>query len=180
MRVLSSTRFLFEQMIYWANWLGSMWIFVMMLIVCFDIGMRFIGAPVSGPKEIIEASIVIILYMQLTHTLKSGRVTRSDAFYAAILKRRPGVGHLMGAAFALAGAGLMGAIMWEGWPKWIQSYEGGFFLGAPGVFTFPEWPVRLILFVGCGLMAIQFLLMMADQLSAAFGKRAAETGSERP
>lgn len=176
MLLLSFARRLFDGTIYWANWLGSMWIFVMMLIVCFDIAMRFAGAPVSGPKEIIEASIVIILYMQLTHTLKSGRVTRSDAFFSAILRKRPALGHIMGALFCLAGTGLMAGIMWEGWPKWIQSYEGDFFLGAAGVFTFPEWPIRLILFLGCGFAGVQFFLMALNHLSAAFGARPAVAG----
>jgi TRAP-type C4-dicarboxylate transport system permease small subunit len=86
----------------------------------------------------------------------------------------------MGACFCVAGTGLMAAIMWEGWPKWVQSYEGGFFIGATGIFTFPEWPVRLVLFVGCGLMGIQFLLIAVDHVFAAIGRRAAAfRGSDR-
>jgi TRAP-type mannitol/chloroaromatic compound transport system permease small subunit len=180
MHILLRARLAFDRLIYWANWLGSMWIFCMMLIVVFDVAMRFAYSPVSGPKEIIEASIIIILYLQIAHTLKSGRITRSDAFYMRIVRSRPTVGHLLGAFFCLAGAGLMAAIMWEGWFKWIQSFEGGFYIGAVGVFAFPEWPVRLTLFVGCGLMGIQFLLMASDAIAAALGYPSGERDGEEP
>lgn len=170
-KTLDLARRIFDGIVLIANAAASGWIFVLMLLITTDITLRFVfGAPISGVTEIVEISIVIVTYLQLTHTLKVGRVTRSDALYSRILRRFPAVGNTMGIIFAMAGAGLMFAIIWGGWPKWLQAYHGGHFVGNTGVFTFPEWPQRFVLVVGCGLMGIQFLLLALDNFRGLFGK----------
>lgn len=171
LKFLNSLRILFDWIVVIANGAASGWIFVMMALITSDIILRFVfNAPISGVTEIVEISIVIIVYLQLTHTLKVGRMTRSDALYSIIMRRFPPVGNIMGIVFSAAGIGLMLAIIKGGWPKWIQAYEGGHFIGNVGVFTFPEWPQRLILVIGCGMLAIQFALMALDNIRALFGK----------
>ena len=169
--LLNFLRRIFDWIVVTANAAASGWIFVLMALVTSDIVLRFVFAsPISGVTEIVEISIVIILYLQLTHTLKVGRMTRSDALYSTILRRYPAVGNIMGFFFSAAGVGLMIAIIKGGWPKWIQAYHGNFFVGNVGVFTFPEWPQRLILVIGCALLAIQFALLALDNIRALFGK----------
>ncbi len=171
LKFLDQLRRIFDWIVVIANAAASGWIFVMMALITTDIFLRFIfNAPISGVTEIIEISIVIIVYLQLTHTLKVGRMTRSDALYSTILRRYPPVGNIMGIVFSAAGIGLMIAIIKGGWPKWIQAYHGDLFVGNTGVFTFPEWPQRLILVVGCAMLAIQFALMALDNFRALFGK----------
>jgi len=156
--------------------LASVWIFVIMILVTLDIILRFaFGGPLSGVTEIVEISIVIILFMQATHALKVGRITRSDAFFTSILQKFPKVGNAMGALFNFAGFALMMVIVVQGWPKWLQALERGYFVGNTGVFTFPEWPQRLMIVVGCAAMAVQFLLMSIDHLRAIAGKEPLET-----
>ncbi len=168
---LDFLRRIFDWIVVVANAAASVWIFVLMALVTTDIVLRFVfGAPISGVTEIVEISIVIILYLQLTHTLKVGRMTRSDALYSSILRRYPAVGNIMGILFSAAGVGLMIAIIKGGWPKWIQAYEGNFFVGNTGVFTFPEWPQRFILVIGCAMLAIQFALLALDNIRGLFGK----------
>jgi len=170
--LLNFLRYIFDWIVVTANAAGSGWIFVLMALVTSDIVLRFVfDSPISGVTEIVEISIVIILYLQLTHTLKVGRMTRSDALYSAILRRFPAVGNIMGFFFSAAGVGLMIAIIKGGWPKWLQAYHGNFFVGNVGVFTFPEWPQRLILVIGCTLLAIQFALLALDNIRALFGKQ---------
>ncbi len=167
---LDLLRRIFDWIVLISNALASGWIFVLMIIVTVDITMRFVfGAPISGVTEIVEISIVTILYLQLAHTLKVGRITRSDAFYGRILAKWPGFGNFLGILFHLAGVGLMLAIVIGGWPKWIQAYEGGHFVGNTGVFTFPEWPQRLVLVVGCAMLGLQFALMALDNVRGMFG-----------
>lgn len=171
LKFLDLLRRIFDWIVIIANAAASGWIFVLMALITTDIVLRFVfGAPISGVTEIVEISIVIIVYLQLTHTLKVGRMTRSDALYSTILRRYPAVGNIMGILFSAAGVGLMIAIIKGGWPKWIQAYEGGHFIGNTGVFTFPEWPQRLILVIGCGMLAIQFALLALDNIRALFGK----------
>ncbi len=171
LKYLDFLRRLFDWIVVIANAAASGWIFVMMALITTDIVMRFaFSSPISGVTEIIEISIVIIVYLQLTHTLKVGRMTRSDALYSTILRRYPPVGNIMGIVFSAAGIGLMIAIIVGGWPKWLQAYHGDFFVGNTGVFTFPEWPQRLVLVVGCGMLAIQFALLALDNFRGLFGK----------
>jgi TRAP-type mannitol/chloroaromatic compound transport system permease small subunit len=161
----------FDWIVLVSNAVASGWIFILMILISVDILLRFIfNAPLSGTTEIVEISIVTILYLQLAHTLKVGRVTRSDALYGRILRKWPPIGNILGILFHLAGVGLMVAIVLGGWPKWLQAYHGGHFVGNTGVFTFPEWPQRLVLVVGCAMLGIQFALMAVDNIRGLFGK----------
>lgn len=168
---LDVLRRIFDWIVLVSNAVASGWIFILMLLITLDITLRFVfNSPLSGVTEIVEISIVTILYLQLAHTLKVGRITRSDALYGSILRKWPSVGNIMGILFHLAGVGLMVAIVMGGWPKWLQAYHGGHFVGNTGVFTFPEWPQRLALVVGCTLLGIQFFLAVIDNIRGLFGK----------
>ena len=170
-RILDILRRAFGRIVLVSNAVASGWIFVLMLLVTLDIILRFVfNSPLSGVTEIVEISIVTILYLQLAHTLKVGRITRSDALYGRILIKWPPLGNIMGILFHLAGAGLMLAIVIGGWPKWLQAYHGGHFVGNTGVFTFPEWPQRLALVAGCTMLGIQFFLSVIDNLRGLFGR----------
>lgn len=167
----------FDWIVLVSNAVASGWIFILMILISVDIILRFVfNAPLSGTTEIVEISIVTILYLQLAHTLKVGRVTRSDALYGRILRKWPPIGNILGILFHLAGVGLMVAIILGGWPKWLQAYHGGHFVGNTGVFTFPEWPQRLVLVVGCGMLGIQFALMAVDNIRGLFGLPPLEHG----
>ena len=170
-RILDILRRAFGRIVLVSNAVASGWIFVLMLLVTLDIILRFVfNSPLSGVTEIVEISIVTILYLQLAHTLKVGRITRSDALYGRILIKWPPLGNIMGILFHLAGAGLMVAIVIGGWPKWLQAYHGGHFVGNTGVFTFPEWPQRLALVAGCTMLGVQFFLLVIDNLRGLFGR----------
>jgi len=155
-----------------ANCLASFWIFVMMFIIVADIFMRFVfNAPFDGTTEVIQASIIVVLYLQIAYTARSGRLTRSDAFYNWLTGRHPKLGNALGLFFHAAGAALMVTIMWPGWSRWLNAYQAGDYEGIPGVFTFPRWPAYFVLWLGCGLMAIQFALLFIDNVLAIAGKR---------
>lgn len=171
LRILDLLRYGFDRVVLVSNAVASGWIFVLMLLITTDIVLRFVfNSPLSGTTEIVEISIVTILYLQLAHTLKVGRITRSDALYGAILRKWPPIGNIMGILFHLAGVGLMVAIVYGGWPKWLQAYSGGHFIGNVGVFTFPEWPQRLVLVIGCTMLGIQFALAVVDNIRGMMGK----------
>ena len=86
-------------------------------------------------------------------------MTRSDAFFDRLVERRPAIGHALGVLFAIGGICLMAAIMAGAWPKWLTAWWEGYYVGVIDVFTFPEWPLLLIIFIGCGLTALQFALL---------------------
>jgi TRAP-type mannitol/chloroaromatic compound transport system permease small subunit len=148
-----------------SNNIGSLWIFAMTLAVVADVTGRYLfNAPINGTAEMVTISVVAVLYLQLPYTLRAGVMTRSDAFYTRLITRYPPAGNAVGLVYHVAGASVGAAIMTGAWPKWLAAWESGYYVGVPDVFTFPEWPLLLIIFIGCGLTALQFVLLAARNL----------------
>jgi TRAP-type mannitol/chloroaromatic compound transport system permease small subunit len=131
------------------------------------LGRTFFAAPVIGVHEIVELSIVAIVFLQLGDVVRVGRLTRSDGFLGALTRRWPAVGLRLEALFDLCGALLMGLILWGAVPKLAESYVRGEFAGTAGLFAVPEWPVRLIIVVGAALTGLKFLDLAVRRLRAA-------------
>ncbi len=175
MRVTSSFDRLLGAIIFVSNCLASAWIFVMTLAIVADVTLRFLfNAPINGVTELVTMSVVVVLYLQLAHTLRSGYMTRSDAVLARLIAGRPRIGHGLNILFCCAGAALMGAIMMGAWPKWLKALHSDFYVGVVGVFTFPEWPRLLIVFIGCGLTGLQFLIIAATNAHGMWRPKASE------
>lgn len=149
------------------NALASLWIVVLMLLISADVGGRTVfNRPIIGVNEIVEFSIVAMLFLQVAHALSSGILTRSDAVFGALLKRARRVGLGFSAAFNLCGAILTGIIAWAGVAKTAEAYTGGFFIGIPGFFALPQAPLRAIIVFGTALMALRFILLVLRDLSS--------------
>jgi TRAP-type mannitol/chloroaromatic compound transport system permease small subunit len=173
MRALNAVDRAIGALVVASNNLGSLLIFAMTFGVVADVTGRYLfNSPINGTAEMVTMAVVAILYLQLSYTLRSGRMTRSDAFYTGLLARRPTLGHALGLVFELAGAALAAAIVTGAWPKFTTAWREDFYVGVVGVFTFPEWPLVLIMFLGCGLMGLQFLLLAATSLLNLCGVRA--------
>lgn len=144
------------------NAIAAVWVFLMMLAVVVDVLGRFIlNTPIAGTTELVTLSVVAVLYLQLSYTLRSGAMTRSDALINRLIVRYPRAGYLLNILFYIAGLVLMGAIISVAWPKWLDAYDSAYYVGVVGVFTFPDWPRLLIVFIGCTLTGAQFLMLAA-------------------
>ncbi len=151
--------FLFERLLASLNSIGSAWIFVLTLLINTDaFGRKLFNAPINGVPEMIELSIVGIVFLQLGDATRHGRLTRSDGLFKAIQRRWPVIGRLQGAAFDLLGALFMGLILYGSVPLFIESFEKDFYVGVEGLFTAPVWPVKLIIVIGCIVTLLQFLV----------------------
>ncbi len=146
------------------NTLGTAWIFVMMMLIVIDVGMRaFFNSPVRGVPLIITMSIVAIVFLQLADALRAGRLTRSDILIGKLLNTRPVLGHWMQAVFHFAGVVLMVVLVRFSMPLLEKAWRLNSYDGTEGDFTFPEWPIKAVVVVGAGVCAIQFLrLFIAD------------------
>ena len=139
------------------NALGSAWIFVLMILINIDAGGRtWFAAPMDGVVEMIELTLIAIVFLQLGDATRAGRLTRSDGFFKIIQVRKPAVGRFLGALFDGLGLAFMVIILWGGIPILIESYVEDFYVGTEGIFTAPVWPVKLIIVFGAALMALQF------------------------
>lgn len=169
MRVLEGLDRILGSAVLSTNAIAAVWVFLMMLAVVVDILGRFIlNTPIAGTTELVTLSVVAVLYLQLAYTLRSGAMTRSDAVINRLIKRYPRAGYLLNVLFYVAGLVLMGAIISVAWPKWLDSYDSGYYVGVVGVFTFPDWPRLLIVFIGCTLTGAQFLMMAVQDIRRIF------------
>jgi len=155
-----------------SNTLGSLLIVAMTFAVVADVTGRYLfNAPINGTAEMVTMMVVVVLYMQIAYTLRTGRMTRSDAFYTRLVARRPAIGNTLGFVFHVAGVCLAVAIMIGAWPKWLAAWRSDYYIGVIDVFTFPEWPVLFIIFFGCGLTGLQFVLLAVGNVLSICGVR---------
>ena len=160
-----SRRSLFARLVRGCNWLASAWILVLMVLIVADIAGRFLfNRPIVGVNEILEISIVAMLYLQVTQALREGRHTRSDAFALQLQQRNPRAALLLEAIFHAAGLVLMLVVLAAVWPRVLEAYRANLTIGNRGVFVVPEWPLRAAILFGCALMAIQFALLVMQFL----------------
>lgn len=139
------------------NGVGSVWIFALMVLINSDAFSRTLFTrPIYGVNEMIELSIVGIVFLQLGDALRTGRLTRSDGLFNIVLRRRPTLGRALGAAFDLLGATFMGLILYGSFPLLTEAWENDFYVGNEGVFTAPTWPIKAIVVAGCLVTALQF------------------------
>jgi TRAP-type mannitol/chloroaromatic compound transport system permease small subunit len=179
MRALTTLDRALGALVVASNNLGSLLILAMTIGVVADVTGRYLfNSPINGTAEMVTMAVVAVLYLQLSYTLRSGRMTRSDAFYSSLVSRHPLVGHALGVLFNIAGACLAAAIMAGAWDKLVTAWHENFYVGVVGVFTFPEWPLYLIIFVGCGLTGLQFVLLALGSLLGLRGVSA--TGPDEP
>ncbi len=154
------------------NAIGTVWIVALMLLIVSDIAMRnILNAPISGVPEMVSFSIVGIVFLQLSHALRSGALTRSDILLDALADRWPRVRRVLLALFHLTGAVMLGIALWKFVPSLTAAwtYPQRNFMGSPGVFTLARWPLYALMVIGMAATILQFL---AFALSALRGGKA--------
>jgi TRAP-type C4-dicarboxylate transport system permease small subunit len=60
--------------------------------------------------------------------------------------------------FDLLGAVVMLIICYGSLPLMMRAWSQDLFFGIPGVFTAPEWPIRVAVVAGSFMLSIQFLI----------------------
>ena len=162
----------FEGLLSGLNSVGTLWIFALMVIVNADVaGRTALNAPLPGVPEFVRLSIVGIVFLQLAHTLRSGRLTRADGLLRLLQRRFPLFATGLEALFALAGAALFAVLSYGSFPFFLRSWASGEYAGIEGYITFPIWPVRLMILLGCGLACLQFLVFAREHTAALLGRR---------
>ena len=153
-------RFSFEFVISMMNSVGTAWVFVLLIIINLDIGGRAIfNHPIRGVPEIVAMSIVACVFLQIAHTLKVGRLTRSDILLNWLNAKFPRLKQFLEGLYYLIGAGLMSVLLKASIPLFTKAWRIEEYVGAEGDFMAPVWPVKLIILIGCTAGTIQFLIM---------------------
>jgi len=153
-------RLSFAFLISLMNSIGTAWVFVLLVIINLDIAGRAIfNHPIRGVPEIVAMSIVACVFLQIAHTLKVERMTRSDILLNWLQARYPGVRHFLEGVYYFIGAAMMALLFDSSMPLFTRAWRIDEYVGAEGDFMAPVWPVKLIILIGCAAGVIQFLMM---------------------
>jgi TRAP-type mannitol/chloroaromatic compound transport system permease small subunit len=148
-----------DRLILAMNTLGSVWVLAMVLLVNADALLRtFLNRPLAGVHEIVELSLVAIVCLQLPDAIRIGRMTRSDGVLNLLDARRPAVGRFLRGVFDLLAAAFMVFVLIGAWRTFVDSYRKGEFAGTVGLFTAPEWPIKLLVVVGASVALVKLSL----------------------
>ena len=136
-------------------------------------GRNVLHAPINGVIEMIEISMIAIVFLQLADATRVGRLTRSDGFFGLIQRKAPRLGFVMGSFFDLLGALMMFFILYGTWPSLIEAWTLNDYIGNEGVFTAPKWPMIAILILGSFITLLLFVKLAVTQIRAFNRGRAA-------
>ncbi|WP_212525785.1 TRAP transporter small permease [Actibacterium sp. MT2.3-13A] len=158
---------LFGAALHILAWLGGLWLVLLIALICADvIGRSFLNAPITGVAEIAAFSVIAIVSLQLPETVLHNRLTRTDLLIAPLGRRAPGLANLLEVLFAATGAGIFAVALYGSIALLEQSWQRHEFYGVQGVFTFPSWPVRLVLVIGLAATVAAFLVRIAVHFRA--------------
>lgn len=151
----------FDKIVATLNMAGSIYIFILMLVIVRDVlGRVLLGNALVGTPEIVANSLVAILFLQTTYVLRQGRHVRATIL-VDILPHK--VRSVLDIITSLLGIVLFVFIIYSGWDLFVKAVEIGEYEGEGG-FHFYTAPVRFMVLFGSALMSIQFLFIIRQQI----------------
>jgi len=158
------------------NSVGTVLIFALVVMINLDVFSRFLfNAPIDGVTELVEMSIVAIVFLQLADAVRNGRLTRSEGLYGRLQEKHPQFAHWLGAIFDIGGAIFFTTIIMGGIPRLVDAWQRDYFAGNRGIFVVPVWPVRLVLVIGAMTVVFVFLGLTWKHIQALRNSSADET-----
>ena len=150
-----------------ANALGTLVVLALVVVVNYDVVARgLFNKPFMGAVEVVQFSMVLIVFLQLPDVVRVGRLTRSDGFLLIAAKRWPRFARILDQLINLLAAVFMLLIAIAIWPEFVDMLETRDYFGVPGVFTAPWWPIKLAIFISSVLCCINFLIKVLVAFSA--------------
>jgi len=142
-----------------ANAVGTLVVIGLVAIVNYDIFARgLFNLPFRGAYEVVQFSMILIVFLQLPDVVKAGRLTRSDGLLGLIRFKFPKVYLVLNAIINVISATIMALITLAIFPEFIEMWETKDYFGVPGVFTAPYWPIKLTILCSTALCTIIFIL----------------------
>ena len=144
----------FEKLIFGMNVIGTVWIFLLVLLVVADVAGRLIlRSPIAGTAELCKIANPGIAFLQVTYVLWLGSHIRTTVLLDRVSSRGR---MLLDILAATIGIFMFAAIVYSSlsltWVAWqVGEYEG------EGALRVPVAPVRTIILVGSACMIVQLL-----------------------
>lgn len=144
--------------------IGAIWAFCLCFVALTDIVLRSTNIPISGTKEIVANSVVIIVFMQVGYAVRSGSMLRAD-FLVRMLP--PLVQRILTVFALILGAVFFLYLLNAAIEPAMRSFRRGEFDGA-GALQVPVWPARWAIVVGAALAGFNYVLLTIVEI---FGLR---------
>lgn len=154
------------------NALGTCLVLFIMGVVLTDVvGRSLFSRPLTGTAEMVAMSIAVVVFLQFPSTLAAGRVIAADGLVGWLGKRSVRGEQWLLAVHHALGAALFAVTARYVWPLLVIARDSGDYYGTPAMFSFPKWPIFAVIFFGCTVMAIQYLVMTVGFARAGWQRR---------
>ncbi len=161
--MLATARKALDRIAMASNVCGTLVVLALVVIVNVDVISRGVfSAPFRGSVEVVQFSMVLIVFLQLPDVVRVDRLTRSDGLLSMMVGRRPMAARWLSKVINAISAVLMALIAYAIWPEFVEAWETGDFFGTPGVFTAPWWPVKLAIFFSASLCCLIWIVKVLD------------------
>lgn len=141
--------------------LGSLWIALVMLLVCTDVVSRSLfNHPLPAVAEMAGFAVVGIVFLQLPAAFYRNRMTRSDLVGQWLARRAPWLNRLVESSFSLFAIAIFVILAKASMTATMQSYAKGETAGVEGVFSFAAWPLRALITLGAALSALALCALL--------------------
>jgi len=142
-----------------ANVIGTLIVLCLVIVVNYDVFSReFRDASFYGAVELVQFSMVLIVFLQLPDVVRVNRLTRSDGFLSILGDRWPKVKDTLGRVINFIAFVFMVLVSIAIWPEFVEMFETKDYFGVPGVFQAPWWPIKLVIFISAVLCSLLFAL----------------------
>ena len=142
-----------------ANAMGTLVVLALVVLLNIDVILRgLFSAPLKGTYEMVQFSVVLIVFLQLADVVRVDRLTRSDGFLNLMHGRRPRLTANLRRIINAVSAIFMGLIAYITYPEFLKMWATNDYFGVPGLFTLPWWPVKLVITFGTALSCIVFAI----------------------
>ncbi len=142
-----------------SNALGTLVVLGLVVVLNVDVIARgFFSSPIPGTYEMVQFSVVLIVFLQLADVVRVDRLTRSDGFLNLLHGKRPALTANLRRIINAISAIFMGLIAYITFPEFLHMWATQDYFGVPGLFTLPWWPVKLVISLGTALSCLIFVL----------------------
>lgn len=147
------------------NAAGTALILLLVGAMLADIGGRILfNRPLSGVPEIVAMVIVAILFLQIPHAVAARSLIQSDMLLEALRATHPRLAYAVTALSSGIGALVFAMIVYASWRFLMRAIENADTYGTPGVFEFPQWPLRAVVVLGAAWTVVEFLKLAWQDL----------------
>ena len=140
--------------------LGAGWAFFLCFFILADILMRALNMPISGTKEIVANSVVMIIFLQIGFTIRSDSMLRADFLVNNLPKNFSKIVFIFA---LLLGAAFFFFLMKAGIKPAVRSFLNWEFDGE-GALRVPVWPTSWMIVLGAGGASLNYLIMAVAEI----------------